>query len=179
MAEEGTPANAPAATTTRVYTEAEVAEFQAAVRKANGEAGGYKAEAGKAKERAEAAEARLTQREAEHADALTKSGQRYVRSEAKTSAVRAGAVDAADVLALLDMSKVEMKDGEPSNLDALVAELKTAKPYLFATAAAASGSSSNPQRAPTPAPAGGKNAKDMTQDEYEAARSAIAGRRGW
>ena len=93
---------------------------------------------------------------------------RVVTAELKVAAVAAGAKDAADILALIPRDKVVLdKDGEPTNHAELVAEIKAAKPYLF-------GAASSGSNAPVPKPNknGEKSVKEMTDEEYKAAKAA-------
>ena len=163
---------------TRVYTEAELAQEQAKARAAREEAKANRL----AKEAAEAArataEAQATEAAAKVAEATSKAQERVTRAEARAAAALLGAVDAKDVVALLDMSKVERDaDGEPTNLDALISEMKTAKPHLFNAGVAATGSTSSTSKPPPKAAPEIKLAKDMTDEEYAAARAALFVRR--
>ena len=93
---------------------------------------------------------------------------RIVRAELKVEAVRAGIVDL-DGLKLLDLKDVEVSpDGEPTNAVELIAQLKRAKPWLFAVSS--SSSSANP---PPAQPIKQKLATEMTNEEYRVARAAL------
>ena len=122
----------------------------------------------------EAAAAKATTDAAETVTkATTAANERIIRAELKAEAIKAGMVDL-DGLKLADLSKVKLNDaGEVEGADALMTDLKKAKPYLFG----AVGTTSNPAGA---APKAGeqkqKLAPDMTKDEYAAARADI--RRG-
>jgi hypothetical protein len=100
--------------------------------------------------------------------ANTAAEQRIIRAEMKAAALKAGMVDL-DGLKLADLSKIKLKeDGEVEGADALMEELKKAKPYLFGTPS--SSSTGNP---PPKTPPEKKSAKDMTDAEYNAAKAAL------
>lgn len=100
--------------------------------------------------------------------AQTAADQRVIRAELKASALKAGMVDL-DGLKLADLTKVKLNDaGEVEGADELMAEMKKAKPYLFAN-----GSSSNTQDPPPKDPPKGKKAADMTPEEYAAAKKQL------
>lgn len=126
-----------------------------------------KAEALKAVEAAKAAS------DAKIKEANSAADQRIIRAEMKAAALKAGMVDL-DGLKLADLSKVKLNDkGEVEGAEALMEELKKAKPYLFGTASTSSTAPVPPAPSGKTAP---KNAKDMTDAEYRAARAAL-GRR--
>lgn len=114
------------------------------------------------------------QKAAEEAEARVKAAEtaandRILRAELKAAALKAGMVDL-DGLKLADLSKVKLlEDGSVDGADALMEEMKKAKPYLFGTPNSSS-SSNNP---PPPKDPKAKNAKEMTDEEYRAARAAI------
>jgi hypothetical protein len=98
--------------------------------------------------------------------------ERIIRAELKAHAVKAGIVDL-DGLRLLDVSKARMNDaGEVEGAEALIGELRTAKPYLFGGASSSSTAKPPAEQVPST-----KKAKEMTQDEWRAARAAIIKRR--
>lgn len=98
---------------------------------------------------------------------------RLVQAELKAEALRAGIVDL-DGLKLIDLSSVKLgADGEVEGGAVLIAGLKRAKPWLFAAP-----SSSATAKAPTAQPPRQKQASEMTDDEYRAARAALLKRRG-
>jgi hypothetical protein len=98
---------------------------------------------------------------------------RVIRAELKAEAVRAGIVDP-DGLKLLDTSNAKLnKDGEVEGADALIAELKRAKPWLFGGFP----SSSSSAIAPPAMPPRQKLATDMTDSEWRTARAALRKRR--
>ena len=105
--------------------------------------------------------------------AHTAANERLLRSELKAEAIKAGMVDL-DGLKLADLSKVKLNDsGEVEGADALMTDLKKAKPYLFG----AVGTTSNPAGSmPKAGEQKQKLAPDMTKEEYAAARADI--RRG-
>ena len=87
-----------------------------------------------------------------------------LRAELRTAAGQAGAVDAADVLAFVDLSAVTFgADGEPSNLAGLVKSVKDAKPYLFGPA------NTSATHAPPPVKSAElRDARDLKPAEYHA-----------
>ncbi len=140
----------------------------------------HKADAAAAKGRATAAErerdeakAALTAAQAETAQKLAetqaKADERMIRTELRRAAKAAGLLDPRD-LATLDVSKLKLtEDGDVEGLDAYLAALKAERGHLFGKP-----STSNPGNPPPPPnPAGGKPARDMTADEWKAARAAM------
>lgn len=100
--------------------------------------------------------------------ANTAAEQRIIRAEMKAAALKAGMVDL-DGLKLADLSKIKLTaDGEVEGADALMEELKKAKPYLFGAP-----SSSSTTQPPPKTPPEKKLAKDMTDAEYTAAKAAL------
>ena len=98
--------------------------------------------------------------------ATNTANERIIRAELKAAAITAGMIDL-DGLKLADLSKVKLKDdGTVEGADTMLADLKTAKAYLFGTPNTSS------QKDPTPpaTPPVAKKAKDMTDPEYEAAK---------
>ena len=94
--------------------------------------------------------------------------ERIVRAELKAAALKAGMVDL-DGLKLADLSKVKLNAaGEVEGAEALMEEMKKAKPYLFGVA-----NSSSTHTPPGRTPPEKKAAKDMTDAEYEAAKRAL------
>lgn len=97
---------------------------------------------------------------------------RIIRAELKAEAIKAGLVDI-DALKMLDTSSVTLDDqGNPTGAAELFAALKESKPYLF-TAAPVHSSQTQPPP-PAPKPSDKKSAKDMTPEEFAAARRAVA-----
>lgn len=96
---------------------------------------------------------------------------RIIRAELKAEAIKAGLVDL-DALKLADLTKVTLKDdGTVDGAEALFADLKKAKPYLFGVV-----NTSTTITAPKPGVQPGKGVKEMSKAEYEAAkRAAIRG----
>jgi hypothetical protein len=91
---------------------------------------------------------------------------RILRAELKAAAIAAGMVDL-DGLKLADLSKVTLKeDGTVEGAEALMDEMKKAKPYLFGTPNSSS-SQHTPPGAKTPE---AKKATEMTEAEYAEAR---------
>ena len=120
--------------------------------------------------------------EAARKDATAQAEQRIVRAEIKAAAVKAGAHDPAALLKLLDTSKLTIgDDGEVVGVDDLLTAAKASMPWAFsgpsATGQPAGATTSSTARTPPAAPAGGKKAAEMTQDEWKAARAAMLARR--
>ncbi len=107
------------------------------------------------------------------AQAKTEADQRVIRAELKASAIKAGMVDL-DGLKLLDLSKVTLNDkGEIEGADALMAEAKKSKPYLFGETT----TTSSTQKPPEQKPGEKKLAKDYApgSPEYLAAKAEVTG----
>lgn len=116
----------------------------------------------------EAAVKAATEAAAKIAEAAAAAEARVIRAEMKALASRAGMVDL-DGLKLLDLSAVKLTEaGEVEGADALIEAAKKAKPWLFG---AASTSSTTP--APKPGEPKAKLAKDMTPEEFRAAKIAL------
>lgn len=97
------------------------------------------------------------------------SNDRIMRSELKAVALKAGMIDL-DGLKLADLTKVTLEaDGAIKGADEMLEQLKKDKPYLFGQQQ----SSSTTSTPPNPKPPTAKLAKDMTDEEYNAARKAI------
>lgn len=97
--------------------------------------------------------------------------QRIARSELKAVAIKAGIVDL-DGLKLIEQDALTLNDkGELEGADALIEKLKDEKPYLFGSAA-----STSTHAAPDPKPPTPKNAMDMSQEEWQAAKQQISKR---
>lgn len=126
----------------------------------------HKASAERAKQEAEA---KVAEANAKASETLTKAQQKAVNADLRIAAREAGAVDVADALALLDRSKVKMNDdGDVSNAAELLAELKTAKPYLFGDA-----KTSSTQTAPKPKDKAAFNARTATPEELAARKREL------
>lgn len=108
------------------------------------------------------------------AEALTEAtadaDKRVLLAELKGEALKAGLVDL-DQLKLLDVTSVKLVDGKLDGAEALFNGLKESKPYLFGTVS----NSSTPNPTPPKTPTEGKPAKDMTAEEYNAAKAALLG----
>jgi hypothetical protein len=120
---------------------------------------------------AKANEAAETAKKAkEEADGTVSAGkkaadERIIRAELKAEAIKAGLVDM-DALKLADLTKVTLKDdGTVEGAEALFADLKKAKPYLFGAASSSSGQKPPPSGDPAP-----KSVKDMPKADYEKAK---------
>lgn len=112
----------------------------------------------KAKADSDAATAKVT-------EANTAAEQRIIRAEMKAAALKAGMVDL-DGLKLADLSGVKLNEaGEVEGADELMAALKEAKPYLFASSQSTSQTSQKPPKKDDSKP---KTAKDMTDEEWKA-----------
>ena len=86
----------------------------------------------------------------------------------KAEAMRAGMIDL-DCLQFLDLSAVKLNEkGEVVGTSGLIAQLKKAKPWLFAGP-----SSSSHLSAPSAQPPRQKHAREMTDSEYATARAAL------
>lgn len=93
---------------------------------------------------------------------------RIMHAELKVEAVRAGIIDL-DGLKLLDLKDARLAaDGNPTNAAELVAQLRRAKPWLFASPSSSSPASVPPAQTPRQ-----KLATEMSDAEYRAARAAI------
>jgi uncharacterized membrane protein YqiK len=143
---------------------AQAAEDAAAKAKADADAATAAAKAAEEKAQADAAVARAAAEKA--------ANERIIRAELKAEAIKAGMVDL-DGLKLADLSSVTIgDDGNVTGATELLTALKEAKPYLFS---APQPHSSNPTPPPpAPKPGDKKLAKDMTPEEFAAARRAIA-----
>lgn len=107
------------------------------------------------------------------ATAQAAADQRIIRAELKAEALKAGMVDL-DGLKLADLSKVKLNEaGEVEGADALMTELKKAKPYLFGNPGTTSNTSTT---APKPSPAQNFDASIASKEEYQKQRDNI--RRG-
>lgn len=118
---------------------------------------------------------KVTAAETKAAEAAAKAAARVVTADLKVAAKDANANDIADVIALLDRSKLVFNDeGEVTNAGPLIADLKKAKPYLFGSPSTSHAGNPPPQTAPA-----AKHARDMTPDERMAlARTlGVTGRR--
>ncbi len=109
---------------------------------------------------------------ADPTDALRKqldiAHQRLIQSELKAYALRAGIIDL-DGLKLMDTSALKLDDkGNLPDPTAALATLKRDKPWLFARA-----NSSQPATAPAPEPPKTRMAREMTHEEWQAARSRL------
>lgn len=141
------------------------------VKELRAESKGYRLKLSETEQKAQAAE---TARVAAQADADNKikeantaADQRIIRAELKAAALKAGMVDL-DGLKLADLTKVKMNDkGEIEGAEALMEDMKKAKPYLFGTMSTSSTAITPPPNKTEP-----KHVKDMTSAEYAAARAA-------
>jgi hypothetical protein len=93
-------------------------------------------------------------------------------ADLKVAAIRAGMIDL-DGIKLLDLSAVRAaEDGQVPEASSLMLELKRNKPWLFGAR-----STSSIQEAPPYQPPRQKQAMEMSDDEYHAARALVLKRR--
>lgn len=93
-------------------------------------------------------------------------------ADLRVAAVKAGMIDL-DGIKLLDLTTVRTTDeGEIPDASQVMASLKHTKPWLFG-----SWSTSSPKEAPPSQPLQQKQAMEMSDDEYQAARALILKRR--
>lgn len=97
---------------------------------------------------------------------------RMRRAELKIEAVRAGMVDL-DGLKLIDPAPGVAQAGEAPDAAALMARLKRDKPWLFA--GASSSSTASVPRAETPR---ARHARELSDEEWRAARAELLRRAG-
>lgn len=146
------------------------------VRELRAENSGWRLKHKEARDAADAAEAAARAAseaaEAKVGEASKSAEQRIIRAELKAHAVKAGIVDL-DGLKLVDLSSVKLDaNGEVEGADALIESLKKAKPYLFG-----SPNSSTTHVAPSKESPEPKSAKDLTPEEYAAAKKALLNKR--
>ncbi len=107
------------------------------------------------------ADAKIAEANAKADEKLTKAQQKAVTADLKIAAREAGAVDLTDVLALVPRDKLKINaDGDVENAAEVLAEMKAAKPHLFAVKSTSSTSK------PPPANDKPKHAREMTDDEF-------------
>ena len=113
---------------------------------------------------------KVTEAEGKATDATGKAKARATQADLRIAAKDAGMVDL-DGLKLLDPAAVQTDDdGNVTNAAALMAKLKTDKPFIFGT-----GSTSQATPPPPPNQQGApKSATTMTDAEYKAARAIAA-----
>ncbi|GAN79785.1 phage scaffolding protein [Acidocella aminolytica] len=137
-----------------------------------------------AQAKAEAAvQAAQQERDAAVAKVRTDGEARLIRAELKAEAVKAGIRDLSD-LASVDVSGLKLNEaGDLEGAAEFIAKLKETKAHWFAEATgAAKGTTSNTEKAPGQtktigAGGEGKNAREMTSEEYAAAKAALMRRR--
>ncbi|HTJ88892.1 MAG TPA: phage scaffolding protein [Acidocella sp.] len=102
--------------------------------------------------------------EAERKGAETEARDKMLRADLRTAAKEAGAVNAGDILAFVDVAEVTLgADGAPTNLADLVKNVKEAKPYLFSAA------NTSATHMPPPAKtAEARHASELKPAEYNA-----------
>jgi hypothetical protein len=116
---------------------------------------------------------KLSEAEAKIIAAQTATNDRIVLAEMKAAALKAGMIDE-DGLKMADLSRIKLnKDGGLEGAAELLANLKQAKPYLFAQPPGSSHAGSPP---PPKAPHA-KKATEMSAAEYAIARRAATGKR--
>lgn len=114
-------------------------------------------------------EAKVQAKEEARTEVQAEADQRVLLAKLESEAVKNGMVDV-DGLKLADISSVKLKEGKLEGADALFAGLKESKPYLFGQPQS---NSSNPNKPPAPNPPAPKMAKDMTDEEYAAAKASV------
>ncbi len=98
--------------------------------------------------------------------------QSTMMADLRVAAMKAGMIDL-DGIKLLDLSAMRVTEtGEVPDAPAVMSSLKQSKPWLFASL-----STSSPKEAPPSQPMQQKQAMEMTDDEYLAARALILRRR--
>ncbi len=125
----------------------ETAEARREAAKYRTERNSFEAELKKRQE-AEMTEAERFKTQAEEATGkLTAMEKRIVKSEARLAAQKAGIVDP-DLAYLAIADGIEMKEGEPVNLEALIGDLVKTKPYLIGSTvpSGAGAGAANPAR---------------------------------
>lgn len=122
------------------------------------------------KDRDDAVTRSKTENEALIAAANKRADERVLRSELKAAALKAGMVDL-DGLKLADLSKVKLQEnGDIEGADALMEEMKKAKPYLFGKPGSSTSSTDDP---PPKGDTKAKSAKEMTPEEHKAERAKL------
>jgi hypothetical protein len=115
--------------------------------------------------------ARVHALDQEFAQFRAHSDSRLVRAELKTEAIRLGIVDLA-CLQFVDSTNLKLnEDGNLPEAAAVLARLKRDKPWAFSQP-----NSSHPAPPPAPEPPQLKMAKDMTVQEWRAARDKLVKR---
>ncbi|MHA3117263.1 hypothetical protein E0H86_07195 [Acinetobacter sp. ANC 4635] len=114
-------------------------------------------------------EAKAQAKEEARTEVQAEADQRVLLAKLESEAVKNGMVDV-DGLKLADLSGVSLKDGKLEGADALFAGLKESKPYLFGQPQSNSSTTQNPPPANPPTP---KNAREMTDEEYAAAKASV------
>lgn len=149
--------------------------LKARVSEVNNEAKGHRLNADNFRTQAEkaAAEAEQARKDAEAKiaeattkanETLTKAQQKAVNADLRLAAKEAGAVDMADVLALVPRDKLKVNaEGDVENAAEVLAEMKAAKPHLFSVTSTSSTSKTPPRE-----PGKAKHASEMTQAESDA-----------
>ena len=99
---------------------------------------------------------------------LAAANARLVQAELKAHAIGAGIIDL-DCLKMLDAANLKLDEqGNLPDAQAALANLKRDKPWLFTKP-----NSSNPAPPPAAEPPKMRTAKDMTHDEWRAARERL------
>jgi hypothetical protein len=116
--------------------------------------------------------ARAADLERRLADVEAATHERIVRAELKAEALRAGMIDL-DGLKLLDVSRVKLgENGEVEGAQALMRDLRRAKPWLFGGASSSSTAGAPPSQPPKP-----RLATEMNFEEWQRARADLLKRR--
>jgi len=118
-------------------------------------------------------QARAENAEAALADAQAEANARLIRAELKAEAIRAGMIDL-DGLKLIDLAEVGLNpSGEVADAASILAKLKRTKPWLFGNASSSS-AAANP---PRPEPPRMRHARELSHEEWLAARAALLRRK--
>lgn len=174
-------------------TRKDVKAWQTYAKRLRTEAANKRAENRKLKDEIETLKADKKKAETDHAkaiekaindekvkyDALIADGKKQtdalaIENDLRAHATKAGCKDVDDLLKLIDKSTTTIDDkGAVTGGEKAIEEFKKAKPHLFGSASPSS--TSNSQQ-PAPNKAGEtKNAKDMTDEEYAAAKASFTG----
>lgn len=89
---------------------------------------------------AEKATKRISELEAENAKLKTDVTAHAIKGAFAAAAAKAGAIYPDDVYRLVDLARVEIADGQPTNLDALISEIRKARPNYFRAGAGSASS---------------------------------------
>lgn len=100
----------------------------------------------KKRQDAELSETERLKQQVEESNAnTTQLQQRLIQSEVKVAAQKLGIINP-DLVVPIVQGKIEMKDGEPTNIEALLTDLVKANPYLVEAPKGSDGGAGNPAR---------------------------------